>query len=92
MVVTLSREVIASAAKQSVFCWRLLRRSTPAQKQNSSASGVRSWIPGLAVRARNDGRDGFVIPAQAGIQAHTEGCPSLWEGPTVLLLLFLPAR
>ena len=27
-----------------------------------------SWIPGLALLARNDGRVVFVIPAKAGIQ------------------------
>ena len=38
-----------------------------------------SWIPGLAVLARNDGRVVFVIPAHAGIQG-------VWYGLGILFL------
>ena len=38
-----------------------------------------SWIPGLALLARNDGRVVFVIPAKAGIQG-------VWYGLGILFL------
>ena len=41
-----------------------------------------SWIPGLALLARNDGRVVFVIPAKAGVQG-------MWRG---LGILFLSSR
>ena len=70
--------------REAIFAGKEIASSplAPAQKQNPFASVVRSWIPGLALRARNDGPGVFVIPAQAGIQAHTDGCPFLWEGRT----------
>ncbi len=40
------------------------------QEHMALASGDASWIPGLALLARNDGLGVFVIPAYAGIQEH----------------------